>query len=248
MENAKKQIVLYESTENIYSGSDLSNTESEYESEEEEENFDNLLDKAEAVLTSQQVDICLKNKQNIFRKLSKMKTDLNQSLYFQTREGVSKLKDIDFVGDQSKDSCSKALFVRSSALENRSSSRKERQQEREKTTGKEWFNMPRTGITPEIKRDLQVLKMRHVLDRKRHYKKTNQKESPKYFQMGTVIEGPTEFFSARLTKKERKQTIVDELMANEEQKHYFKRKYNQVSEKAKSGGKRDYKKMKAKRK
>ncbi|CAO3685986.1 unnamed protein product [Rhizopus stolonifer] len=177
-----------------------------------------------------------------------MKTGLNQSLYFQTREGVSKLKGIDFVDHQSKDSRSNALVVNASALENRPSIRKERQQEREKTTGKEWFDMPRIELTPEIKRDLQVLKMRHVLDRKRHYKKTNQKESPKYFQMGTIIEGPTEFFSVRLAKKERKQTIVDELMASEEQKHYFKRKYNQVSEKAKSGGKRDYKKLKAKRK
>lgn len=33
-------------------------------------------------------------------------------------------------------------------------------------------------------------------------------------QIGTVIEGPTEYFSGRLTKKQRKQTIVDEILAD----------------------------------
>lgn len=35
-------------------------------------------------------------------------------------------------------------------------------------------------------------------------------------QIGTVIEGPTEYFSARLTKKQRKQTIVDEILADKQ--------------------------------
>jgi len=32
--------------------------------------------------------------------------------------------------------------------------------------------------------------------------------------VGTIIEGPTEYFSGRLKKKERKQTIVDEILAD----------------------------------
>ena len=43
--------------------------------------------------------------------------------------------------------------------------------------------MPATEVTPEIKLDLQLLKMRNVLDRKRHYKKDDSKGLPKYFQV-----------------------------------------------------------------
>ena len=63
--------------------------------------------------------------------------------------------------------------------------------------------MPRTEITPQIRRDLQLLKLRNVLDPKRHYRKDDSKGFPKYFQTGKIVDGPTEFFSARLTKKER---------------------------------------------
>jgi hypothetical protein len=106
--------------------------------------------------------------------------------------------------------------------------------------------MPKTEITPEIKRDLQVIRLRNVLDRKRHYKKGDSKD-PTYFQMGTVIEGPTEFFSSRLTKRERKQTIVDELLADEEARGYYKRRFMEVQSRTQSGGKKHYKKQKAKR-
>ncbi|CAJ0846299.1 4108_t:CDS:2 [Entrophospora sp. SA101] len=76
--------------------------------------------------------------------------------------------------------------------------------------------MPKPEITPEIKNDLQVLKLRNVLDPKRFYKKDNSKKFPKYFQ------GPTEFYSSRLPRKERKQTIVDELLADDQAKKYYK--------------------------
>ena len=43
--------------------------------------------------------------------------------------------------------------------------------------------------------------------------------------IGTVIEGPHEFKSSRLTKKERKQTIVDEILNDSQIKSYSKRKF-----------------------
>lgn len=107
--------------------------------------------------------------------------------------------------------------------------------------------MPKTEMTDEVKRDLQVLKMRHILDRKRHYKKMGKRPDPKYFQIGTLIESPTEFFSARINKKDRKQTIVDELMASDELKQYYKRKHTEVQERTNSGGKKHFKKLKAQR-
>lgn len=46
----------------------------------------------------------------------------------------------------------------------------------------------------------------------------NQQQRPdkpsKFAQLGTVIEGPTEFKSARLTKKERKNTLLEEVMSD----------------------------------
>lgn len=43
--------------------------------------------------------------------------------------------------------------------------------------------MPRTDLTPELKRDLQLLKMRGVIDPKRFYKKDKQAGFPKYSQV-----------------------------------------------------------------
>ena len=47
--------------------------------------------------------------------------------------------------------------------------------------------------------------MRNVLDRKRFYKSSDYKKGqlPDRVQVGTVIEGPTEYYSGRLTRKER---------------------------------------------
>ena len=42
-------------------------------------------------------------------------------------------------------------------------------QDKKATSGSEWYNLPRTILTPELKRDLQLLKMRSVLDPKRTF-------------------------------------------------------------------------------
>ncbi|CAN6601164.1 rRNA-processing protein Fcf2p [Trichomonascus vanleenenianus] len=125
--------------------------------------------------------------------------------------------------------------------------KKQEKEQREATAGKNWFDMPKTEITPSIKRDLQLLQMRNVLDRKRHYKK-DKSGPPKYFQTGTIIEGNTEYFSARMSKKERKRTLADEILADEASKRYFKRKYSEIQTAKTSGGKAHYKKIKQMRK
>jgi Fcf2 pre-rRNA processing len=66
--------------------------------------------------------------------------------------------------------------------------------------------------------------------------------------MGRMVESPTEFFSARIKKKDRKETIVQELLADQKSREYFKRKYNEIQEKSVSGGKRWYKKMQERKK
>ncbi|GES90456.1 deoxynucleotidyltransferase terminal-interacting protein 2-like [Rhizophagus clarus] len=126
-------------------------------------------------------------------------------------------------------------------------SKKEKQKIRESTTGPGWFDMKKPEITPEIKRDLQIIKLRNVLDPKRFYKKDDSKGLPKYFEIGTIKEGPAEFYSSRIPRKERKQTIADELLANEQSRRYFKRKFTEIQEIKQSGGKKYYKQLKAKR-
>ncbi|KAL3483580.1 Fcf2 pre-rRNA processing-domain-containing protein [Aspergillus germanicus] len=117
------------------------------------------------------------------------------------------------------------------------------------TAGSDWFDLPKTELTPELKRDLQLLRMRSILDPKRHYKKESGKaQLPKYSQVGTIIEGPTEFFSGRIVKRDRKKTFVEEALALEQSTKRFESRYNDVQDKKKSGKKAFYKSLRAKRK
>ncbi|OAX79262.1 hypothetical protein ACJ72_06419 [Emergomyces africanus] len=116
------------------------------------------------------------------------------------------------------------------------------------TAGSDWFDLPKTNLTPELKRDLQLLRMRPVLDPHRHYKKDNRKaKAPDYSQVGTIIEGPTEFFSSRIPKKLRKRTFVEEAMATEKETGRFRRKYEEIQSAKTSGKTAHYKAVKAKR-
>ena len=65
--------------------------------------------------------------------------------------------------------------------------------------------------------------------------------------MGTIIEGPTEFFSARLSNKDRKRTFVEEVLASEKASGRFRNKYGEIQASKTSGKKDFYKKLKAKR-
>ena len=40
-----------------------------------------------------------------------------------------------------------------------------------------------------------MLRLRGAFDPKRFYKSADATKFPKYFQMGTVVEGPTDFYS-----------------------------------------------------
>uniref|UniRef100_H2ZWS1 Deoxynucleotidyltransferase terminal interacting protein 2 n=1 Tax=Latimeria chalumnae TaxID=7897 RepID=H2ZWS1_LATCH len=111
--------------------------------------------------------------------------------------------------------------------------KKQRREERAKTTGDSWFNMKAPEMTDELKNDLKALKMRAAMDPKRFYKKNDRDGFPKYFQVGTVVDSPIDFHHARIPKKQRKRTIVEELIADAEFRRYNKKKYHQImSEKA----------------
>lgn len=116
------------------------------------------------------------------------------------------------------------------------------------SAGEQWYNLPKTDLTPELKRDLQLIKMRNVLDPHRHYKKDNGKmKAPEYSQIGTIVEGPTEYFSGRIQNKDRKRTFVEEVLSGEQQTGRFKKKYGDVQAQKTSGKKAYYKTLQAQR-
>lgn len=83
---------------------------------------------------------------------------------------------------------------------------------------------------------------------RRFYRKDSSKAAvPEYSQVGVLVEGPTEWHSARMTKKERKRTLLDEVLENEDATKRFKSKYGQIQEAKTSGKKGHYKKMMEKR-
>ena len=130
-------------------------------------------------------------------------------------------------------------------LESANQKRKLKRKQREETAGPNWYNLPKTEVTPELKKDFQLMKMRDILDPHRHYKKSDS-TLPRYFQMGTVIEGSAEFYSSRISKKQRKGTLVDELLADAEFRKKNKKKYLEIQKVKQSGGKGYYKKRKNK--
>ncbi|KAJ8754987.1 hypothetical protein K2173_015499 [Erythroxylum novogranatense] len=115
--------------------------------------------------------------------------------------------------------------------------------QRKDVHGKGWVEMPAPTMTPELKRDLQLLKLRNVIDPKRHYKKADSKSKalPKYFQVGHVIESSTDFFTGRLTRKERKATLADELLSDPTLRAYRKRKVREIEEKNRPAGNEKWK-------
>lgn len=89
--------------------------------------------------------------------------------------------------------------------------------------------------------------MRDVLDPKRHYKKDTTRAIPEFAQVGTIIPGPTDYFSSRMTKKERKRTLLEDVLETEDATRRFKNKYGEIQAAKTSGKKAYYKKQMQKR-
>ncbi|XP_011846900.1 PREDICTED: deoxynucleotidyltransferase terminal-interacting protein 2 [Mandrillus leucophaeus] len=122
---------------------------------------------------------------------------------------------------------------------------KKRREERQKTAGDGWFGMKAPEMTNELKNDLKALKMRASMDPKRFYKKNDRDGFPKYFQIGTIVDNPADFYHSRIPKKQRKRTIVEELLADSEFRRYNRRKYLEImAEKAANAAGKKFRKKK----
>uniref|UniRef100_A0A914LR10 Fcf2 pre-rRNA processing C-terminal domain-containing protein n=1 Tax=Meloidogyne incognita TaxID=6306 RepID=A0A914LR10_MELIC len=105
--------------------------------------------------------------------------------------------------------------------------KKIRKSQNSQTAGESWFGLPASEMDEEKRRDLELIQMRNILDPKQHYKKSDRNVLPKYFQIGQIVESSADFYSARLNKKQRKNTLAEELMNDHEiiaknKKHYAK--------------------------
>lgn len=95
------------------------------------------------------------------------------------------------------------------------------------TAGPGWFDMTPSPMTASLKTDLCVLRNRGYLDPKKFYKSSDN-FAGKVLQVGTVIEGSAEFYSSRLTKRERRVNLTEEVMADAGVAGYAKRKYRDI--------------------
>jgi len=108
---------------------------------------------------------------------------------------------------------------------------------REASAGLEWTAMPSSEMTPELRRDLRILRRREQLDPKRFYKATGNRRDHKsggrrleseMVQEGRIVAGAHEFYSARLPRKERGQYFIDDLLRDQEFRSRITRRFNEI--------------------
>lgn len=113
------------------------------------------------------------------------------------------------------------------------------------TAGPAWFNLPKPEMTPELEKDIRLIRMRQALDPKRHYKNGPILTS-KYFQVGTVVAAADEYYDAgRVRRRERGATVLDQLLRDDQKKAYFKKKFADAQVANRSGSKLAYKNKQA---
>jgi len=110
--------------------------------------------------------------------------------------------------------------------------------------GKGWFGMGRSVESDSLESDLRVVRMRNYIDPKKFYKAADDRHKSGIVQMGTVIEGNgIGSSSARLTRRERKANLTEEVMGDMKVQKYLKKKNTEIHTKNSSGNKKWYKKQ-----
>lgn len=124
-------------------------------------------------------------------------------------------------------------YAETAKLMGRRAVKKMRKLEREKTKGRDWFDLPATELTDEAKADLELLQMRAAIDPLAFYRRNDREVLPKYFQVGRIVDAPEDFYSSRMTKKERKRTMLDELLNDQQFAQTKRAKFNAIQQREK---------------
>ncbi|SCV74728.1 BQ2448_7757 [Microbotryum intermedium] len=122
----------------------------------------------------------------------------------------------------------------------KSLSKKELKARHPPTAGPSWFNMPAPTMTPQLKREVQAMRLRNALDPKRFYRGDAAKADsklPEFFQVGHVLNESQRATNAEPIGKVKKRSFVEELIEDEQAKAYTKRKTLEVMRKGMSGRK-----------
>ncbi len=88
--------------------------------------------------------------------------------------------------------------------------------------------MPVRELDEETKAEIRAIQLRSFVNPKKFFKKNELTKFPKYFQVGTVVEGPTDAQDRRLKRRERKQNVAEELLAEDERIQYSRGKFKEI--------------------
>ncbi|OCK79353.1 Fcf2-domain-containing protein [Lepidopterella palustris CBS 459.81] len=207
-----------------------------------DEQIQNLLKQAEIRMRAKQAAHQLQDMSPADLRLPKLDSRTRANPYICTEKGVSRINPSRLFDNRDRTLANEARKVVDKSIVKKSPAEG-------KPSLSNWFNLPRTDLTPELRADLQLLKMRNVINPKIFYKKESLKPTvPEFSHVGVIIEGPTEYHSGRLHNKERKKSFVEELLTAEAATGRFKKKYNEIQISKMSGKKAYYKGIKARRK
>ena len=98
--------------------------------------------------------------------------------------------------------------------------------------------MAKVELTDEVKADLRAIRLRNQIFKDRFYKTADSKKLPEYFQIGTVVDDSKVEGGARdrLTKKQRKGTIAQQFLEDDQASGFSKRKYESLNDKRRRMG------------
>ena len=121
--------------------------------------------------------------------------------------------------------------------------KKQNKKNKSDNAGSSWAHMEAPELTTELKRELKVLQMRGSIDPKRFYRASATREIPKYFQVGTIVEGAAE---RKLSKKEKNRTMFGELLSDDAIRARARSKFRQVQQSTMSGVRKTHRPVKNK--
>lgn len=98
----------------------------------------------------------------------------------------------------------------------------------------EYFKMKPSVMTEQDIKDLHIIRNRHVIDPKRHYKKMDKLSS--VYQVGRIIGAADE------SRRVKKLSIAQELLQDEKTKTYMKRRVGEVAAKSNNVTRKGFKK------
>lgn len=121
----------------------------------------------------------------------------------------------EFLDDKLKDAMNKAIAdpTKMPAID--------KKKKKDESAGKDWFNIPKSKLTEEDKRDWQILHMRSVIEKGAGNVVQLPEEPPEFLQFGTIQTHAMDGKKARLTRKERGATILESLAKDDTYINYL---------------------------